>query len=64
MKNVYVDSRESLWLYRRFKKDLVTLDELLNDYEDIIVENEELKEQLDDLKKDLRDNYKPIPLEE
>lgn len=64
MKNIYVDSSESIWLDEYFKKGLVTVDEILSVCEDLIIENKELQEQLDDLKQDLHDNYRPIPPEE
>lgn len=64
MKNVYIDSTESLWLYDYFKKDMVTIDEILDKCEDLIVENDELKEELEDLKQDLHDNYVPINQED
>jgi hypothetical protein len=43
---------------------MVTLDEILNVCENLIIENKELKEELDDLKQDLHDNYRPIPPED
>lgn len=64
MKNVYINSSESIWLDEYFKKGMVTLDEILNVCENLIIENKELKEELDDLKQDLHDNYRPIPPEE
>ena len=60
MKNVYIDSSESLWLDKIFNKDLVTIDELLDKLEDLIIENDELKEELDDLKRDVEENYKRV----
>lgn len=54
--------KESDWIKERFaNKDLITLEQLLADYEDLIFENEHLEEALRDLKQDLQDNYKPIP---
>ena len=64
MKNIYVDVRESLWLEKTFKRDLVSLDEILNKCEDMACEIDTLQEELDDLKQDLHDNYKPIELNE
>ena len=64
MKNVYIDSSESIWLERYFKKGMVTIDEILSTCEDLIIENEELKEELDDLKQDLFENFRPIPPED
>lgn len=59
MKNVYIDSTESRWLDEYFKKDMVTIDEILDKCEDLIIENKELQDELDDLKQDLHDNYIP-----
>jgi len=64
MKNVYIDSTESRWLEEYFKKDMVTIDEIIAACEDLIIENKELKEELEDLKQDLHDNYTPIPPED
>lgn len=64
MKNVYIDSTESRWLEEYFKKGMVTIDEILDTCEDLIIENKELQEELDDLKQDLHDNYIPIPPED
>lgn len=60
MKNVYIDSSESRWLDEYFKKGMVTIDEIISTCEDLIIENKELKDELEDLKQDLHDNYKPI----
>jgi regulator of replication initiation timing len=64
MKNVYIDSSESRWLDEYFKKGMVTIDEILDKCEDLIIENKELQEELDDLKQDLHDNYIPKPQED
>lgn len=64
MKSIYIDSSESRWLEEYFKKGMVTIDEIINACEDLVIENKELEEQLEDLKQDLHDNYKPIAPEE
>lgn len=64
MKNVYINSSESIWLDEYFKKGMVTIDEILSACEDLIIENKELKEELEDLKQDLFDNFKPIAPED
>lgn len=64
MRNVYIDSTESRWLEEYFKKGMVTIDEILDKCEDLIIENKELKEELEDLQEDLRENYIPIPPED
>ena len=52
------------YLEKRFKKDLISIDELLGLTEDLIGEVDSLEEQLEDLKQDLHDNYKPISASE
>lgn len=42
---------------RFFDKDIITLEELLSDYEDLIYENAQLQEELDTLKENVRDYY-------
>ena len=42
---------------KNFQTNFVTADELLDFLENILIENEYLEEQLDDLNKDLEDNY-------
>ena len=64
MKNVYIDTTESRWLSDYFKKDLVTIDEIISACEDLIIDKKELQDELDDLKQDLQDNYKPISPED
>ena len=45
-----IDLREfNRWIAERFKgKDLITFEELISDYEDLILENEHLKEEQED----------------
>ena len=64
MKNVYIDSTESRWLEEHFKKDMVTIDEIIAACEDLIIENKELQDELEEIKQDLHDNYVPIPPED
>ena len=64
MKNVYFDSTESRWLEEYFKKGMVTIDEIISACEYLIIENKELKDEVEDLKQDMHDNYRPIPPEE
>jgi hypothetical protein len=64
MKNVYIDASESPWLDRFFTKKMITVDELICACEDLVIENKELKDELEDLKQDLHDNYKPISPED
>ena len=61
-KELLFDIREwdNMYKVRLPKKDLVTLEEILNDYEDALFEINELEEQIKMLEKDIEDNYKPI----
>lgn len=64
MKNIYVNTCESLWLQTIFEKDIVSLEEILDKFDELAINNDILQEELDDLKQDLHDNYKPIKPEE
>lgn len=44
---------------KNFENDFVTVDELLDFLENILIDNEYLSEQLNDLKEDLEQNYTP-----
>lgn len=44
---------------KNFQNDFVTIDELLDCLENILIDNEYLIEQLNDLKEDLEQNYTP-----
>lgn len=63
MKDIYIDVRD-LWLYNMFKKDFVSIDELLDKCELMSCVIDSLEEELDDLKQDLKENYRPIKPEE
>lgn len=53
------------WIKVRFKnKDFITLEEFLNDYENLIFEVEHLEEKIQDLEQDVEDNYRRIPISE
>ena len=62
-KDLRIDIRESnKWIKDRFKnKDIITLDDLFGDYQDLIDEVDHLEEELRDLKKDMEENYRPLP---
>jgi hypothetical protein len=47
MEDVYIDIRkENKWIQECFKnKDFVSIDELLNKFEELLFENEHLKEE-------------------
>lgn len=60
IEEIKIDIREwNRWLKDQFQnKDLITIEELINRFEDIVLENEDLKEQIKDLEnKD--DDYDP-----
>lgn len=61
MKELKLDLREMNKLYQeRFNgQDLITLDELLGDYEDLISEVERLEREIKDMEQDIEDNYEP-----
>ena len=46
------------------KENSIPIDSLIPMIKDIMVEYHSLQEQLEDLKRDMEDNYRPIPLEE
>ena len=63
IKDLKFDIREwNSWIKdRHTNKDLITIKELLDDYENLIMENEELEDKIKELEKDIEDNYKPLP---
>ena len=54
--------REDLnkWVAKYFDRDLISIDELLSVIEDLDDENESLKDQINNLEEDIRENYRPI----
>lgn len=66
MEEIYLDIRNySSWIKNRFpKKDYISLEELLGDYEELILDLEHTEEELKDLEQDIQDNYRPIPYAE
>ena len=52
------------YLEEKFKKDLVSVDDLLTLTEDVIYDLENLKDEYRDLQQDLEENYRPIPYAE
>lgn len=64
MEEIKIDIREwNRWLKDQFyKKDLITFEELISKFEDIVLENEDLKEQIKDLENnDDYDEHQDIP---
>lgn len=59
LEDIKIDLRNcNQWIKDRFpKKDLITLDELIGDYQDLISEVDHLEEKLRDLRQDVEENY-------
>lgn len=54
---------QNRWISERFpKKDLITIDELMSDYEDLIGEVEHLEEEIKDIKQDRDDNFERVSI--
>ena len=67
MTEVYVKVNElPSWLVKKYfdEKDFYSIAELIAIIEDLDSDKERLEEELEDLKRDLQDNYKPISSEE
>lgn len=66
MKDIYVDLRtQNKSMREAFKnKDLVSVYDLLDKIEDLVFELEAVKEEYEDFKKDVEDNYKYMPIDE
>lgn len=65
MKDIFINSNECLVLNKIFGEDnLISLDVILNKLEEFYFEIDSLNENLEDLEKDIEENYKPITREE
>ena len=67
MTEVYVKVNElPSWLVKKYfdEKDFYSIAELIAIIEDIDSDKERLEEELEDLKQDVEDNYRPISPEE
>lgn len=70
MEQLYINVKEmkegflKRYLQERFNKDLVSVDELIGLIEELKDDNDALQEKYEDLEQDMRDNYKPISVEE
>ena len=61
MENVFIKREElNKWIAKYFKEDLVSIDDILRVLEDLEFELDSLKEEFDDYKQMVADNYKPI----
>ena len=70
MKEVYINIKDlgdcylKRYLDEKFKKDLISIDDLLTLTEDVIYDLENLKDEHRELQQDLEENYRPIPVNE
>lgn len=70
MEEVYINIKDlnecflKKYLDKKFKKDLISIDELLTLTEDLISDVEELEDKVRDLEQDIEENYRPIPYSE
>lgn len=70
MEEVYINIKDlnecflKKYLEKTFKKDLISINELLGLTEDLISEVEYLQDEYRDLQQDLEENYRPIPYAE
>lgn len=61
MENVFIKREElNKWIAKYFKEDLVSIDDILRVLEDLEFELDSLKEEFEDYKQMVEDNYKPI----
>lgn len=66
MENVYVDIRQyekyhvGRYLKEEFKKDNVSIDDLMGVIEELLAENERLEERYEDRERDIEDNFRRI----
>ena len=61
MEKVFIKREElNKWIAKYFKEDLVSIDDILRVLEDLEFELDSLKEEFEDYKQMVEDNYKPI----
>ena len=65
MDSVYIKTEHlNSWISKYFKdKDLISIEDLIGLIEDLADEIEHWKEKFEDLEEDVRENYKPIPMD-
>ena len=65
MNNVFIDIRNAGGIISEYfkERDIVSIDDLLNEMENLIFELDRIKEEYDDFKKDVEDNFERIPIE-
>lgn len=65
MENIYVDiSGISHTLSNYFNKEQVSIEELLGALEEVIDAKDYIEEELEDFKRNLEENFRPIPISE
>lgn len=65
MDEVYIRRSDlNNYITKYFNSEFITIDDLISVIEHLDKDLDSLQEQYDDLKQDLFDNYKPIPVEE
>ena len=65
MDSVYIKTEHlNSWISKYFKdKDLISIEDLIGLIEDLADESEHWKEKFEELEEDVRENYKPIPID-
>jgi hypothetical protein len=65
MKDVFIKVKGDIFLEKLFvNKDIVSIDEIMAVVQQLVCDKETLEEQLNDLKNDINDNYRPISKQE
>lgn len=66
MENIFVDIRQyekyhvGRYLQEEFKKDLISIDDLIGTIEELLADKEHWKEKYEDLVEDVEGNYRPL----
>jgi predicted nuclease with TOPRIM domain len=62
MENIYIDLRqENKWIRERLNnKDMISISDLMDEFENLLYELEEVQEEFKNFKSDVEDNYEPI----
>lgn len=67
MENVYISVAElSSWMQEKYfkDKDMISIEDLLWEFENLDSEYDHMKEEFEDFKSDVEDNYKFVGMEE
>jgi hypothetical protein len=65
MKDIFIKVKDDIFLEKLFpNKDIVSIDDLMAVVQQLVCDKETLEEQLNDLKNDINDNYRPISKQE